>query len=175
MPGDRVLVRNVGIRGKKKIADKWEKEVHIVKEQPNPGIHVFIVKREHGRGACRLLHRNLLLPFMVLPVTSPGVVDSNVSDDVSSQPSLGETITVSEDAEFGGGAAESSPSKTTIAHDESEAIGESENTDSNQQILNDSSNGGEINNSGNYIIPQRRHSFNPMEEPFVPGGHVTIF
>ena len=171
MPGDRVLVRNVGIRGKKKIADRWEKEVYIVQEQPNPGIPVFIVKREHGRGARRLLHRNLLLPLMALPATSPSVVDSNVSDDVSSQPSLGETITVSEDAEFDGGAAESSPSKTISAHDESEAIGESENTDSNQ-TLNDSSNKGEINNSGNYIIPQRRHSLNPMAEPFVPGGHV---
>ena len=104
--------------------------MYIVQEQPNPGIPVFIVKREHGRGTRRLLHRNLLLLFMVLPATSPGVVDSNVSDDVSSQPSLGETITVSEGAEFDGGAAESSPSKTTIAHDESEAIGESENTDS---------------------------------------------
>ena len=164
-------IRNVGIRGKKKIADRWEKEVFIVQEQPNLGIPVFIVKREHGRGARRLLHRNLLLPFMALPATSPSVVDSNVSDDVSSQPSLGETITVSEDAEFDGGAAESSPSKTISAHDESEAIGESENTDSNQ-TLNDSSNKGEINNSGNYIIPQRRHSLNPMAEPFVPGGHV---
>ena len=95
MPGYRVLVRNVGIRGKKKIADRWEKEVYIVQEQSNPRIHVFIVKREHGRGARRRLHRNLLLPFMALPATSPGVLDSNVSNDVSSQPSLGETITVS--------------------------------------------------------------------------------
>ena len=28
--GDRVLIRNVNIRGKHKLADKWEKSIHIV-------------------------------------------------------------------------------------------------------------------------------------------------
>ena len=57
-PGDRVLVRNVGVRGKKKIADRWEKDVYLVVDQPNKGIPVYLLKREHGRGRRRMLHLN---------------------------------------------------------------------------------------------------------------------
>jgi hypothetical protein len=32
--GDRVLVRNVGIRGKNKLADRWEKDVYLVIDHP---------------------------------------------------------------------------------------------------------------------------------------------
>ena len=71
LPGDRVLVRNVGLKGKNKLADKWEKDVNLVVDQPNKGIPVFVVKREHGRSTRKLLHRNLLLPFMALPASKP--------------------------------------------------------------------------------------------------------
>lgn len=67
-PGDRVLVRNVGLRGKNKLADKWGKEIYVVLSQPNSDVPVFLVKREHGRGSPRTVHRNLLLPFMGLPL-----------------------------------------------------------------------------------------------------------
>jgi hypothetical protein len=78
--GDRVLVRNVGVRGKCKLADRWEKDVHIVVDQPNHELPVYSVKKEHGRSAPKLLHRNLLLPFMGLPLTCPkGNVDSHTS------------------------------------------------------------------------------------------------
>ena len=30
LPGGRVLVRNVGLKGKNKLADKWQKEVYLV-------------------------------------------------------------------------------------------------------------------------------------------------
>ncbi|MEW8545658.1 MAG: DDE-type integrase/transposase/recombinase, partial [Candidatus Thiodiazotropha sp.] len=67
-PGDRVLVRNVGLRGKNKLADQWEHSPYIVKKQPIDGIPVFEVTKENSPGAKpRLLHRNLLLPFMGLP------------------------------------------------------------------------------------------------------------
>jgi len=36
--GDRVLVKNVGIRGKHKLANKWERHTYIVKSQPDPDI-----------------------------------------------------------------------------------------------------------------------------------------
>ena len=67
-PGDLVLVRNVGIRGKNKLADRWEHEPYLVLEQPNEDIPVYRVQRTDTRSKkTRLLHRNLLLPFMGLP------------------------------------------------------------------------------------------------------------
>ena len=65
-PGDRVLVKTLGLKGKHKLADKWEKDPYIVQSQPNPDIPVFVVKRENGRSKERTVHRNLLLPFMSL-------------------------------------------------------------------------------------------------------------
>ena len=93
MPGDRVLIRNVGLKGKNKLADKWEKDVYLIVEQPNKQIPVYVVKREHGRGATKMLHRNLLLPFMALPLSKPGA-DSTVEPSNSSQPSPVEVETV---------------------------------------------------------------------------------
>lgn len=71
--GDRVLVRNVNIRGKHKLADRWERKVHVVakriKDSP-----VYVVKPETGEGPHRTLHRDLLLPCGFLPfeeITEP--------------------------------------------------------------------------------------------------------
>ena len=61
-----MLVRNVGIRGKHKLADRWEHKPYIVKDKPNPYIPVFVVQDEGSRKKPRILHRNLLLPFMGL-------------------------------------------------------------------------------------------------------------
>ncbi|MEW8548785.1 MAG: DDE-type integrase/transposase/recombinase, partial [Candidatus Thiodiazotropha sp.] len=67
-PGDRVLVRNVGLRGKQKLADRWEPHPYVVKAQPNPDIPVYEVQHENTRSRkTRVLHRNLLLPFSCLP------------------------------------------------------------------------------------------------------------
>ena len=65
---DRVLVRNVNIRGKHKIADKWEEAVYIVK-RCMPGTATYVVQDEDGKGPQRTLHRNLLLPIgeLMLP------------------------------------------------------------------------------------------------------------
>lgn len=62
--GDLVLVRNVSLRGKNKLADKWEETPYIVVSQPNPDIPVYEVKKDapHTK-ATRTLHRNLLLPL----------------------------------------------------------------------------------------------------------------
>lgn len=69
--GDRVLVRNVSIRGKHKLADKWERPIHVVVKQVGGG-PVYVVKPEFGNGPHRTLHRNLLLPCGFLPIeTSP--------------------------------------------------------------------------------------------------------
>lgn len=68
--GDRVLVRNVNIRGKHKLADKWESEIHVVVKQMDGG-PVYVVAPENGSGPQRTLHRDLLLPCGFLPVKEP--------------------------------------------------------------------------------------------------------
>ena len=63
-PGDIVLVRNVTIRGKRKIADKWEEEPYIVIAQPNKDTPVYEVKKNTtSTKKTKRLHRNLLLPL----------------------------------------------------------------------------------------------------------------
>ena len=57
----------MGVRGKQKIADRWEEEVFVVLGKPNPEIPVFTVKQENGKGRTRVLHRNLLLPINYVP------------------------------------------------------------------------------------------------------------
>ncbi|XP_063058925.1 uncharacterized protein LOC134452454 [Engraulis encrasicolus] len=68
LPGDRVLVRNVGIRGKHKIADRWSETIYkVIKQiQDSP---VYVVVPEHTNGPERVLHRDLLLPCGFLPST----------------------------------------------------------------------------------------------------------
>ncbi|MCG8076953.1 MAG: DDE-type integrase/transposase/recombinase, partial [Candidatus Thiodiazotropha taylori] len=67
-PGDLVLVKNVGIRGKHKIADRWEHDPYVVISQPNDDIPVYEIQRQNTRSRkTKLLHRTLLLPFMGLP------------------------------------------------------------------------------------------------------------
>ena len=145
MPGDPVLIRNVGLKGKNKLADKWEKDVYLVVEQPNKEIPVYIVKREHGRCNTKMLHRNLLLPFMALPPLKPGV-NHNVALPNSSQPSPDETQTVSYNVKFNQG-----------LHD---AVDSASTAD------------GGIEQAGlevpRYVIPQRRSTLNPLAPPFTP-------
>ena len=63
-----VLVRNVGLKGKCKLADRWEKDIYVFASQPTPDIPIFEVKKEHSKEKSRILHRNLLLPFMEMPL-----------------------------------------------------------------------------------------------------------
>ena len=63
--GDFVLVKNLGLKGKHKIADRWKPELYIVVEHPNPDVPVYKVRPEDG-AVEKLLHRNHLLP-LVLP------------------------------------------------------------------------------------------------------------
>ena len=68
VPGDRVLIRKVGLKGKQKLADIWDREPYIVKCQPVADIPVYEVQLENSRKKSKLLHRNMLLPFNGLPV-----------------------------------------------------------------------------------------------------------
>ena len=66
-PGDRVLVKKVGIKGKHKLADIWESNPYIIQSQPMPDVPVYLVKKENSTSKPRTLHRNMLLPFKGLP------------------------------------------------------------------------------------------------------------
>ena len=70
-PGDQVLVRKVGLKGMQKLADRWSEETYVVVDQPSPEIPVYRVKAEVGRSHMKTLHRNLLLPISVLPLSKP--------------------------------------------------------------------------------------------------------
>ena len=61
--GDRVLLRNVGLRGKQKLADKWSSDVYIVVGQPDTDLPVYSIQKEGSREKVKVVHRNLLLPL----------------------------------------------------------------------------------------------------------------
>ena len=66
--GDRVLVRAVRLRGKHKLADKWESDVYVVVKQAGD-LPVYILRPESKEGPLRTLHRDLLLPCGSLPLS----------------------------------------------------------------------------------------------------------
>ena len=43
--GDYVLIKNVGLKGKHKLADIWKNERYIITAKPNPDIPVYKVRR----------------------------------------------------------------------------------------------------------------------------------
>ena len=67
--GCRVLVRNLTERGGPgKLRSFWEDKVYVVTQKKHPDSPVYELKPENGKGRCRILHRNLLLPCDFLPV-----------------------------------------------------------------------------------------------------------
>ena len=62
-PGDLVLVKKFGFRGKHKIEDRWENQIYEVLESCYNSPLVFRIRREDDTGGIRTLHRNHLLPF----------------------------------------------------------------------------------------------------------------
>ncbi|KAJ8280329.1 hypothetical protein GJAV_G00053280 [Gymnothorax javanicus] len=63
--GDRVLVRNLGLWNKHKLADRWEPSIYRVIKQVDD-LPVYVVQPEGTGGPTRTLHRDLLLPCGVL-------------------------------------------------------------------------------------------------------------
>ncbi|KAI3352319.1 hypothetical protein L3Q82_005285 [Scortum barcoo] len=59
--GDRVLVRNVRLRNKHKLADRWEPTTYVVTKRMGD-LPVYTLKPEKGDGPLRTLHRDLLIP-----------------------------------------------------------------------------------------------------------------
>ena len=81
--GDLVLVRNVGLKGKCKLADRWKDEIFIVEAQPSAGIPVYKVRSE-DTGLLKILHRNNLLP-LTLPWPDAKEAVSAESRDVTDE------------------------------------------------------------------------------------------
>jgi hypothetical protein len=149
LPGDQVLVRNVGLKGKCKLADKWGKDVYIVISQPNESIPVFQVQRQHGRGKMKILHRNLLLPITSLPVR-----DSEADQGTVDQPSAVRAPIPS------------SPVRIAPTQSDSSAVS---SPDGNRQRLDRKQDSRPEGDSPvpRYVIPQRR-GLNPDATVFVP-------
>jgi hypothetical protein len=60
--GDTVLLKNVGLKGKNKLMDRWQQDPFIVIDQPNQDTPVYTVKRDRIK---KNIHRNLLLPVLL--------------------------------------------------------------------------------------------------------------
>ncbi|CAL9706631.1 unnamed protein product [Knipowitschia caucasica] len=73
--GDRVLVKNVGLRGKHKISDRWSQTVYKVIRQVK-GLPVYVIAPFDSDGPERVLHRDLLLPCGFIPVAEEQIQDT---------------------------------------------------------------------------------------------------
>ena len=75
--GDLVLVKNVGLRGKHKIADRWSQTVYkVVKHIDNSP--VYVVAPQSFDGPERTLHRDLLLPCGFLSPSVPAEAEQSL-------------------------------------------------------------------------------------------------
>ncbi|XP_049334999.1 uncharacterized protein LOC125802000 [Astyanax mexicanus] len=88
--GDRVLVRNVRIRGKHKLSDKWEPMVYIVVKCAGE-LPVYTVKPENDEGPLRTLHRDLLLPCGFLTAESARDAESATASEKLRRPRTRQT------------------------------------------------------------------------------------
>ncbi len=70
--GDKVLVRNIRIRGKHKLTDKWEPSIHVVVERVRD-LQVYKVCSQDKNAPVRVLHRDLLLPCGFLNTSEESV------------------------------------------------------------------------------------------------------
>lgn len=61
-PGDRVLLRNLGLKGKQKLADRWSANPYVVESQMSD-LPVYRLKPADGSGPIKVMHRNHLLPL----------------------------------------------------------------------------------------------------------------
>lgn len=70
-PGDRVLLKNLGLRGKQKLQNRWCDVPYVVVGKM-PNLPVYKVKPQNGRGKFKTLHRDNLLPigeYVRIPVS----------------------------------------------------------------------------------------------------------
>lgn len=61
-PGDRVFIRNLGLKGKQKLADRRSSVIYVVEKQLQ-NLPVYQLVPESGEGQKKVLHRNHILPL----------------------------------------------------------------------------------------------------------------
>uniref|UniRef100_A0A8C6M8E9 Gypsy retrotransposon integrase-like protein 1 n=1 Tax=Nothobranchius furzeri TaxID=105023 RepID=A0A8C6M8E9_NOTFU len=61
-PGDRALVKNMGLKGKHKLENCWNDVPYVILEQL-PNLLVYKLKTQDGKGKVKTLHRDNLLPI----------------------------------------------------------------------------------------------------------------
>ncbi len=66
MTGDRVLVKNLGLKGKHKLSGKWESTIYIVVDRPHKDNPVFSTEPISTDDRKRNVRRNLLHPISLL-------------------------------------------------------------------------------------------------------------
>lgn len=71
--GDRVLIKNLGLKGKHKLQPRWSSIPYVVTGRM-PNLPVYRVSPEDGDGGNKTLHRDHLLPIgqlVRLPKSDP--------------------------------------------------------------------------------------------------------
>lgn len=76
-PGDRVLIRNLGLTGKHKLADRWGSCPYIVDSQLSD-LPVYRLKSMDSPGRVKVMHRNHILPLAQDVRLSPVVEHTDV-------------------------------------------------------------------------------------------------
>ncbi|XP_060799313.1 retrovirus-related Pol polyprotein from transposon opus isoform X1 [Neoarius graeffei] len=71
-PGDRVLIRNLGLKGKQKLADRWSSCLYSVDGQLSD-LPVYRLTPVDGNGPVKVMHRNHILPLGQEVRLGPGV------------------------------------------------------------------------------------------------------
>lgn len=61
-PEDRVLIRNLGLKGKQKLADRWSANPYLVDSQMSD-LPVYRLRPVDGNGPIKVMHRNHILPL----------------------------------------------------------------------------------------------------------------
>ena len=147
--GDRVLVRKLAFTGKHKLADRWESDIYVVVEKPNPDIPVYIVQAESrtggGRRCRRTLHRNHLLPvgeLLSLDTVSDPVVDTAEMEEkevVSESTDSLESDSDDDDARMDrpAAAAETAQEQTTNAQAEAQESSSENSEDEHDEVGNE--------------------------------------
>lgn len=94
--GDRVLLANKGVRGKRKLADLWEDAVYTVVGL-NADSHTFRI--QHSRtGVVKTVHRNLIMPVNFLPLPDDDLEGDTTENHLSDSESVDSVVAdVSED------------------------------------------------------------------------------
>ncbi len=89
--GDRVLLKNLGLKGKHKLSDIWSEQVYRIIDQPDPLIHVFKVQTEDKSGKIKTLHRNIILPLKNLPIKIDVSSESDTNSNISTESEISGT------------------------------------------------------------------------------------